>query len=354
MTDFRFYAHDVLTQQPLGEIEPTTWSFSDPMWGGGTCEFTAAIPRRSDVLKRRTQPDAVALYVKADDTFVWGGVINYRARRPGIPLLSVKAQQWESWLYDQLFPNAVYYVGGGQHGLANDMLNFAVNRPGTPNIQLSERNGGTARDFNLPPWKSVGEGLDLLGNRPGGFEWSIGVRTHITTGDPELFLELWDIGATRSTSRLLRLDATDGRNNVNIGEWAEDSSGRKTRVWATGEGSPPDQAAVKDEAPGVAQDQVLLREMVVNFPSERDRTYLYDHAKKARLALEQGELILPVDISADNVTNFRTGDRARLVVNDEWEMVDISGVRIFGRGVSKAKRNSDAVVSLRLDLRDVA
>lgn len=357
MADFKFLTHEVLTHVPIGGLEPRSFSFNDPIWGGGQCELTVAINAGYDVssLKNRTRPDGVELYVKDGDTYLWGGIINFRSRTPGIPLLTVQAQSWKSWFYTRLIPYQVVYTNVDQWVIARELMTFATSEVGTPDVYMTAANSGKNRDLTVQPFWSVGEALDNLGKRDGGFEWSIGFRNGSQTGLPELFLELWNHGQTRTGRALLFLDSAESTNYVTVGEIPEDATERRPRVWAQGETPDPnDIIVVKDEDPALPNETVLLRETMTQYSGVSRLPTLFDYARAERVARNAPFSVVSVDLRADQprLSSYRSGDRARLRIKDEWEDIDIAGIRIIDRAVRKDE-NTDVTATVQLDMLDI-
>lgn len=45
MAEVIFNLHEILTHKPLGRLEPRSFAFNDPIWGGGQCDLSIAIQR---------------------------------------------------------------------------------------------------------------------------------------------------------------------------------------------------------------------------------------------------------------------------------------------------------------------
>lgn len=351
-----FHVHEILTHKPIGRLDPSAFAFNEPVWGAGEFNGSVTIPAGKDVtsLKRRTIPDQVELYITQGSTYHWGGIINYRSRKPGTQTLSIKAQHWKAWLYTRIYPGKLVYASRDQYQMAYDLWDFAANDVGCPTLFRSSGLSGTLRQFTVEPFKSVGQLLDEFGSRDGGFEWSVSIRLGAQTGLPEPFLELWEQGAERSQRSALFLDQKTTHNNISVGDIAEDATERRPRVWATGDGGWPDQLFVKDEDPELATNTILLREAASNYGGVVLAATLFDHARSDRVARNVPLSTIPVDHPVDqpNIKDYRVGDRARLRINDEWENIDLRGVRIVDRAVSK-QGGQATIATVLLDLTDV-
>lgn len=351
-----FHIHDVITHEPIGRIDPKSFGFNDPIWGAGEFSAELTIPANTDVtaLKRRTIPDRVELFVRQGDAFHWGGIINYRSRKPGTQVLSLKAQHWKAWFYTRIYPTKLFYASRDQYQMAYDLWDFAANDYGCPRLYRGSSLSGTLRQFTVEPFWSIGQALDSFGQRDGGFEWSVGFRMGSQTGLPEMFLELWPIGSERSLRPALFFDQKTTRNSISVGDIPEDATERRPRVWATGEGGWPDQPVAKDEDPGLASGGTLLREASANYSGVLKIQTLFDYARSSRVARNESLSVLAVDHPYDqpSIKGYRPGDRARLRINDEWENLDLKGCRIVDRAVSKSLGKT-TIATVMLDLTDV-
>lgn len=352
--DLKFMVHEALTHEPIGQLDPKAYGFNDPVWGGGSLEMTLTIPTSKGVqsLKDRTRPDEVELFVLQDDTFLWGGPINFRSRRPGSKELTVKAQHWKSWFYTRLVPDK-WFREVDEFDMIFELWDFALDDYGTPQMIRGTGTSGKIRQFTVDPFWSVGKALDSFGQRDGGFEWSLGFRSGSQTGLPEIFLELWEPGAARGLNSLLFLDVGESQNKIAVGEIPEDATEKRPRVWSTGEGGWPAQPFTKDEDPALKDGGILLREEMINSNATEMDT-LFDQARAERLKRNNPLSILPVDHphTRPNVKDYRSGDRARLRIRDEWTDMDLRGVRIVDRAISK-KPGSSTIATVQLDLADV-
>lgn len=349
----KFYVHDVLTGASLGELDPKEYSFNTPLWGGGSAELVNTLTTNPDVLKRKTTPDGVALYIKEGSQYLWGGPINSRTKTPGKPELKLKAQHWKAWFYTRLVKDKWFRVKD-QYAMAWELIAYATNDYGTPKVIVGSYTSGLSREFTVEPWWSVGQALDTFGQRDGGFEWDVLLRDNSQTGLPEVYVELYPLGQERSSRPTLMLNSTDSTNRISVGDIPEDASEKRSRVWTTGEGQWPEQPTSKDEDPNLSGNTVLLRETVTNYQSVSTLATLFDHARSERIArsLPQSKVSVTHPIDQPSITSYRVGDRARLRVKDEWFDFDFKGVRVTDKAISKhlGQPSQSTVV---LDLTDI-
>lgn len=392
MTDgVSFVIADSFSGKPVGDIDPATYQFNDPLafGGGGSFSATVAIPtnkQASNRLKRLTALDVNTIHCLYDDEIIpcSSYIINFRSRTPGSNVLTIKGQQLKTWFYQRFIVSYKFGISNGlnlqwtegysrlgvdeyQH-VANLMAHYFTydNINGLSGIVPISYDGsalsGDLRDLTVPAFTSYGEAFDRIAKRDGGFEWSIGTRKNSQTGYFEYFMELWSPGALRAAEQLLYLDNKDTTNKVTFGEWAEDASGAASRVFASGDGSAPAIPTAYDQDPALGdplllgdEDRtgVLLREAVSNYSGVVHTDTLFDHARAERLARGQATLAVNCDVSIDQpkVSSYRTGDRARVRVVDDWDEIDLEAVRIVDKTVTK-NSGSAPVSTLSLDLAD--
>lgn len=358
MTDVEFHAHEMLTGKPLGTLDPKSFAFNDPVWGAGGLEMMFAIPtgKRVSALKNRTQTkDRVQVFALKDDTFLGGFIINFRSRQPGGTELKVKAQSWKAWLYNRHPITTTWLRTREQYAMAAELWAAAGVGTGTPTMMPAvAATTGTTRAYTIEAYTSIGKALDDIALMDGGFEWSIGYRYSRSTGLPEMFLERWAIGQQRSRSAMLFLDQQTSRNRVAVGEIPEDATEYRSSVIATGEGGVEVEKSARDDDPELASGVMLRREEVMNYGETKSQN-LFDNARGERIRRQLPYSTIPVDHDANlpNVSSYRPGDRARLRVRDDWDDIDVSGVRITDRVVRK-ESGGLLMATVTLDLTDVS
>ena len=366
MADLKFFIHDVLSDVPLGQLYPQNYSFNDPAIGNGQIQMQIAIPVDPGAvsgLKGRTTPDAVAVYVRDGENYLWGGILNYRSRTPGINTLSVSGQHWRGWLFDKIVDRLNYYYNPQDMAtIANHIISMKATigagqggYRGHPYFVATAPIFGTQAELTIPAGNTAGAALDDLAGRDNGFEWSIAFRSNRTTGLPEKYLELWKHGQTRSGRRLLFLDSKQSTNRVAFGMTEESATQRRSSIWAIGDGVYPDQPVVNDHDPGLDTNTELLRDEWNVRTGVINPTTLFQFARKRRLELSNTAQVIPVDVPFNEpaLTSYRSGDRVRVRIKDNWSNIDISGVRITNRTIHK-QSTSAPTVTLELDFNDTS
>lgn len=353
--EIQFLVAGVLSNEEMGFIEPYDFKFNDPVWGAGSMDLKVSIPRgkgQVEALKRRTQPDLVAVYAVSNGVILAGGPLNYRQRVPGSPTLDLKVQSWKGWTYDRLYTDRVIKTNYDQSQMAIDILNFMQKEPGTPAVLLPAKLEERKRDFTIEPGWSIGKTLDSFGERDGGFEWTI--RSRFGPNGIEHYAVLYEHGALRSGRAMLMLDASKSTNKINVGNLTEDASERRARIWGAGEGTYPDIELVKDEDPTLKDGEILLRESYMSWSGVVLAKTLFDHARAERVLRNIPLQTVSVEHPAfqPDIRFYQSGDRARLRITDQWEAIDLVGARITDRTISRNK-TSITTATVALDLTDV-
>lgn len=358
----RFYINEVLTHVNVGVLDPTTWQFGDPLVGVGEAEFTVAIPAKlnPNSVLQRIIPNAFEVVITDGDldrgaAILWAGWIDSRTPDPGKSVVKFHATHWKGWFYRREIPPATFtenFIEKDEFGIVYDLFDFAINSPGAPKVYRGSALAGTVRQLTLQPWQSVGNALDDVAKRDGGYEWSLGFRLGAQTGLLELFLELWEPGATRSNSPMLTLDNTRTTNRINVGAVNEDGTIAATRMYATSDGDEP--IFAKDENPLLAGGTLLLLERHTTYQDNRNTDTLYAYARAERIERDNPYTTIPVTLGIDSppVAGYRVGDRARLRIRDQWRDMDQPGVRIVDKSVVK-QTGQPPLATVSLDMTDV-
>ena len=371
---FRFVICPVLSSVPIGELFLSSVSWSDPVFGTGA-SFTGKAEIGPDQTKETllalTQPDAVALYVKDDDTgqYLFGGPIYDNPWGRSERRLTVVAQSWKAWTYQKMLQmnttvNPVTDVSYSQTNkdqflISRLLIAATVNADvGCPTVNLGSELSGVIRTITGTgsEMKFLGNVIDSMANRDNGFEWEIQVRPD-NTGNPVLWFAPSFPARGGLNNRLLLLhQMAEGGNILEMGDPENSAADRRSRIWATGTGQPPDQPVAFDQDPSVATDFALLRESVTNYNTVSGIATLADHARAERIYRNQTLQQVHVTVALDN-PDFRTyasGDKVKLVVSDDWIDWDFDAVRIINRTFNINNEGEQKIdkIDLLIDLND--
>ena len=357
-----FSFHDMLTARRLGSLKFTDWSFNDPL--GGVGQFSGTLPiteANRDFIRDIIKPNLSAVYAKVGDVYLWGGIVTGRPWKRSTSTLTIKATQWEGYWYRRFVLNRYYKASIEQMQATREMLSTAMADIGTPRVTLDTASSGVLRQVTVEPWTTVGDALDSVANRDNGFDWSIQIRNNSQTGLPELYLAQWyperqsqtDVLGVTIESRKELIESLQSGGNANVDDWPEDAIQAATRVWATGDGSPPDQPIAKDEDPDLTDGFLPLFESVTNWFGVTSKAVLADHARSERMDRALPLQTLPADLPVDTprIEEYLVGDRARVVIKDEWLDIDLPAVRIIDRAIS-SDQTSGMKATVLLDLTD--
>lgn len=372
---FRYVVTSVLGSTPLGELELSDVAFNDPVAGlggafKGQAEITNTQPR--DKLRTLTEPDAIALYVLDDETgnYLFGGPILARPWNRDSRRLEIQAQSWKAWTYQCLCrmnistnPVSEYtfsLTGQDQFVIARALINaFCNGQLGCPTVVVGTELSGVNRDLNFhgSDQKFLGDRIDSMSNRDNGFEWTIETRPD-NSGNPSLrFVPVFPSRGGINNAVLIIHQLETGGNILEMSNPQDSSANRRSRIWATGAGQPPDQPVAYDQDPGLSGGFILLREEVKNYNSVALITTLADHARAERNYRAQNMQTVQIGVALDD-PDFRvyaSGDKIRLKVEDIWQDWDFESVRVIDR-IFKLNPSGDNpkpdMVTLTIDLND--
>lgn len=379
---YKYVFHHVLTRAFLGEFMVKEVAFNSPLKGAGG-QFTGVIPiakrQPADTVKAATALDLTAVYVIYQDettnteTFLWGGIIVEREWDPRKGEVKIEAVEWKSWFYTKEYapqitsPYAnrkVSYTAIDQMILARAWLYEAITWDGAPDFTIDVSSGSPRlRDLNVNAFdhKMIGDLIDSMANRTDGFDWGVEVRKSSVDQLPELVATLWY--PERGTVTGLTMDHTsdvfertqDGRGNIlDYGTWPESAKNKRSRVWATGAGTPPDQPVAMDDDPGLELGQVLLRETMINRNSVVSPATLSEHAQAERAFLGVQTESVDIALKPNHVkpTDFFTGDRVSLRIRDGWLDIDQTAIRITDKAIAPFSKQEGERIVATLDLSD--
>lgn len=362
MADLRFYVNDILTHENVGRLFPREYSFGEPLAGIGEARLSITMPSQvsRNSLLYRLIPNRFELEITDGDPLrggavIWAGFIHGRVPNPEKMTVDFDATHWKGWFYRRLIPPKTWTnnkLTGDQYTIAYTMVDWACAHVAAHKVVRGTAVSGKTRELTVNPWWSVGEALDNIGKRDGGFEWSLSFRRGGTNGLTESMFELWKIGQARSSSPLLYIDNTRTTNKARVGVLQEDGSIQATRVFATSDGDDPVYSS--DEDPTLSKASIILLEDSTTYQDNRNKTLLFDYARAERLSRNNPYSTVAVTIPEDaiRIGSYRTGDRARLRVRDDWRDIDVVGIRITNRSINKTD-GSPMTVTVELDMTDV-
>lgn len=379
---YRYAFHSTLTRAYLGEFLLKGVTFNSPLKGAGG-QFNGVIvldDKRqvaADVKAATTMEDCCVFVIYKDDdtgieTYLWGGIIYSRKWSRKARTVTIAASEFKSYFYTveyspsrtPPFANRKFvYAATDQLAIARALLADVTTRPGTPAVTYPIVNSTRPRDLIVfaSDHKIIGDIVDGMADRNDGFDWAINIRKSTTDRLPELVADMYY--PERGTSQDLTFSSTresfdlgtDGRGTIlDLPEWNEDSANRRTRVWATGAGSPPDQPIAMDDDPDIEIDAVVLRETTVNYGSVLVPATLSEHARAERsvLAVYTESIDIALKPNFIKPTDFSVGDRVVLSVHDEWLNIDEEEVRIVDKAIAPFSSQDGERILVTLDLSD--
>lgn len=379
---YRYAFHNSITRAFLGEFLVKDVTFNSPLKGaGGQFAGTVVLDDKrqtADLVKPATELDMSSVYVIYQDdetgieTYLWGGPIVRRGWNNRTREVKITAVEWKSWFYTKEYSPSITppfadrkfaYTATDQIAIARNLVIDAVSFLGTPAVVVAAGSSTRLRDLTVfgSEHRKVGDIIDSMANRIDGFDWDVIPRKAYDDGLPELVVNWYypEKGTTQglefSQIRETFDRSADGRGTImDIPEWVESSDQRRTRVWAVGDGQPPDQPVAMDDDPFLDTEEVLLREETISV-QVASLVILSEHAQAERAVLGVVTEGVDIGIKANLIkpTAFVIGDRVSLRVKDEWLDIDQDQVRIVDRGIAPYASGEGERIVVTLDLSDL-
>lgn len=372
---YQFRLGDIFTGRVLDTIQPSSWSWTDPLTGQAAGTFTFGLPRdqrQVDLLGDLIGVgDRVQLGVwdTVAGRYLFGGPVPKPAVwNPTDGTLTISPTDWRAYFYSLVFrPNADgsqndYIQANIEQAQAmRDVIAAGLATYGVPSFAVDDIDDtGVMRQVTFRQFDGIGASLDDLAARERGIEW----WTSIDAGPNGEMLPrvrfAWPERSTRAQNLVvaaaMRIEDRGYAGN-NVAEqvaWPEQPN-PQTRVFALGEGQPPDQVWASDEDPtlGDGVSGTLLRETVAGpFTGVVDADTAFEHAFAQREALNASapvDVILRTDRADLDPATYDVGDRVDLLVSDLWQSREIDDARIISR-VLAGGRNQSFLATLTIDL----
>lgn len=362
-----FFSVDTLTGRIVGQLEPHQWELTDPLRSPGTGSLTVPLPTGAGAVARLAEMTLQRrrwVAVRDGAQFVWCGPIPDEPSRAGgevtIPLVD-----WRSWFYRAPIRPLIdgtrrNYIKTGasareQTLILTDLMALALDSSyaGNPLMVIDSAPAtGTEREITaLMLDRSIAEHMDDVSGR-GEFDWWVYCTQTDTT---HLLLHAavcWPERAYRTEPVKIEWQVGEG-GNVSSYDWPG-GQGASTRVWATGEGEPPDQVFTSDEFPELEDGLEVAWESVIGpLDGVRTSATAFEHAHAAISRSRGYDRTVEFTLSDEQLplTACATGDRARVVFSDGWVDVDIPAARIVSRTLTGG-RSQPTQQRLMIDLSD--
>lgn len=371
--NFQFIICPILSSVPVGELSLSDVEWNRPVYGAGAGFTGKAAVTRTQTRERLiglTEPDAVALYVKdvVNGTYLFGGPLYANPWSMSDSRLVLQAHSWKAWLYQKLCgmsrstnpvgDRVFSWTNTDQFAIARNLISAVLTgEVGCPTIKLGSELSGVPRDMNLHAWdqRYLAQQIDTMANRDNGFEWDIDIRPN-ALGNPELwFVPSYPTRGGLNNQILLLHQAAEGGNILKVLQPEATAGDRRSRVWTTGPGKPPDQMVAYDQDPALDSGSILLRETVTNYNNGISKiTTLADHARTERIYRSKilQQVALEVAIDKPDFRQYESGDKVRLKVKDKWIDWDFTSVRILDRTMKINRNEEPDIANLLIDLND--
>lgn len=392
----RFYVADTRSGVLLGQLRPASWTLSEPVKGSSSGTLTVRVPqeqaargRLADLVTPRTRQVIGADISDGVETLFFGGPIPRRSawdRSTGC--ITVPLADWRYWWTTAciLRPDAItggaapdYIVKATEQTTAMHALMVAgltgvdpvtgiagLNAPGLPRMVVDDApdvgSDGVLRDVTVRAVdRYLGEELDSIRDRndDGRADWytymervdATTFRAHVAIG--------WPQRSSRNAPLLLTHNVRPFTERAGHGSLIADYSwpegeDQPTRVYATGEGNPPDRVWAVDELPDVVDGDELVWEQVAGpFTGVVKKQGAFDHAAQilSQTGDPSGQATVTVPTDVAGIADLVAGDRVRLRITDPWLDYDLAAVRIIQRDLAGAQ-DQPTTQTLTLDLAD--
>lgn len=363
MATFRYTTYSIMSERQLA----SSLVMNDPQWTevvNGNAGFSGAVtvPDRLErdrvfALRAALEPREAALYVQDEaGNYVFGGPIIQRKWSPEKRQIEVSAVHWRSWFYSVMLTPAqdgsgdiLYsWTAQDQTSIAADLFEYALiggatdGRPPFAGADCPAT--GKTRDLSVKglDFKYVGDLLDSVGSRDGGFEWGVTIDRGLN-GTPVIRPYT---AFPQEGGLVTGLMFSTGSNILEYSEIVEDASGERTRVWSVGDGEPVPYAYDQDSAIGAGA--ALLAERSDNYSRVVRVDTLASHSRAMREYLSSpfNLYTFSTHLNAPPVGSYRAGDRGRLILKDDWYNLDLPAVRIIQKTVKPAEQKVEITVDM--------
>lgn len=363
---FRFKVYTNLGSVYLGSLELRDVGFNDPVTGNGSFGATALMTDTQDVVKLKAliNPDNF-ITVEYGNSILFGGPITARKWSTSKKELAFQAVSWRAWMYQIMlrintttYADVQYtYSAVDQNEIMRQIVRASVLNQSTPLMTYEASLSGVTRSLNVAgsEFKYVGDLIDSMAQRAGGFDWTVDVVMNSVTNKVNLRPTPYfpQRGSVRPS--VVIKSTSNGGNVLNDPDYDESFVNYRSRVWATGDGQPPDQVQAYDEDPDLTAGGRMLSETVSNWSGVTNRTTLTGHARQERnyRAVPMQPIEFDLSLEAPLFTNYSTGDRVRVILEDQWLNVDFTSVRITNREFTLNRADNVDTVTVTVDLNDL-
>lgn len=365
MVSYRYTSYSIMSERQLASsLVMNQESWTEAVNGNAGFTGVVTVPDRSEAariaaLRAALAPFEAALYVQDHlGNYVFGGPIIKSSWDSKTRTVTVQAVHWRAWLYGVMLTPAQDGSGDvlyswtdvDQTAIAEDLFGLALDsgatdgRPPWAGPQCPPT--GKARSLNVKglDFKYVGDLLDTVSSRDGGFEWAVAIDRG-EGGAPVMrpYTAYPQIGGP--VSGLLW---STGGNILEYPPIEYDASAKRTRVWSHGDGEPVPYAY--DEDLSINSGDALLWERSDHYSRVVQVDTLASHSRAMRefLASPLNLYSFVTHINAPAANTYQAGDRGRLILKDDWYDLDLPAVRVL----QKTVRPGEQKVEITVDLND--
>lgn len=367
-----WYTVSSLWGELIGHLpEPNSYTITEPVKDGtSTGELRIPLPADPEELaelRELLRPDPRRSHSRAvvwedDDTgkVLFGGPIPYYPHRDGAEVV-VPLVDWRAWFYHaQLravgtnFSRRDIFISTlQQEEVMRDLVLRAFDTDSVPFMVIDHLpDTGVTHKYTAKMFQeNIGKFLDDLASRHKGAEWG----TYVTRADDTHWIPhfkvYWPEKRSTKTPLLISYREGDGGNAAGY-NWPAGAPAA-TRIFAV-DGAEDSKLWGVATLPGVKSEKELLWEETVTLidgtKKKADATQQAKGELKKALGRE-GEFTMTVLASQLAFTDYIVGDRFHVILEDNWDALDVPAARCTQRVLSGGA-NEPTQQQLTLDIGD--
>lgn len=358
MAFYRYLFCDLRTNAVLAELPLSGVTFSRQLNGVGSLSATLALADPKLVALDwvdATLPDRTAIYVDRDGVLIWGGVLWKRGRSGG-GVMSIGADEFESYLAARIIATARTYIGADPLVMAAQLVSDAQQGAGDIGITL---NGETSpllatADYQPSDQRFVLAEIQALSQQSPGFDFAVDVAYVSGLPTRTLTLSYPRRGVPQAASGLV----FEAPGNVVSADIQEDGTQFATQVWGAGAGSGPTMVQAVAANAGLLTAGYPVVDAVFADKAQADPVGLASRCQ-AKVAIMGQPVLLPtLQVRADQdpvLGSYTLGDEAllRMLTTDfpaaagqTWGLYQ--AFRITAIGVAPPSGTTAEVVTLTM------
>jgi hypothetical protein len=351
--NYRYLFADLLTNNILAELPLTGVQFTQQLNQAGTFQghiLLSGINAAAFNVSNATIPGRTALYVDADGTLIWGGIIWGREYNSNAQSLGLTAREFESYFEKRVITSDQVFTSVDQLTIAQTLFNNAqAATNGNIGVVVPSNTSGVlvSRTYYGYELKQVYSAVQDLSKALNGFDFNIQVS--YVGGIPTKTLQMGypRIGTVYDTNSATALVFELPAANIIEYTYPEDGSLVANTIRAIGAGSNEGKLiATAQDATKISAGWPVLEDQV-NYTDINDSTLLTQLATGQVNAVSYPPVTMTVIVPADVTplfTSYKIGDDARVIITDERFPSTLDQIwRIVGLNVTPGEDGPERV-----------